>query len=154
NPKLLMSVALWRFARVGAFAAKGNKDQARVEQKAFQAAAQKLPGDYMFSINPGPAIAKIAEEIIEAKVASSERAAIEHWKRAVEAQDALRYDEPPGWFYPVRESLGGALLRAGKAMEAEAVFRDDLRLNPRNGRSLFGLMKSLEAQKRTQDVSF
>ena len=52
------------------------------------------------------------------------------------------------WFYPIRESLGGALLRAGSADQAEIVFREGLRLRPRNGRMLFGLMKSLEAQQK------
>ncbi len=49
-------------------------------------------------------------------------------------------------------SLGGALLRDGKPVEAEAVFRRDLELNPRSGRSLFGLWQSLVAQKRDADA--
>ena len=36
--------------------------------------------------------------------------------------------------------------------EAEAVFRDDLKRTPRNGRSLFGLLESLKAQKKTTEV--
>jgi TolA-binding protein len=52
----------------------------------------------------------------------------------------------------VRESLGGALLRAGQAAEAEAVFRENLKRYPRHGRSLFGLMESLKAQKKTTDA--
>jgi hypothetical protein len=52
----------------------------------------------------------------------------------------------------VRESLGGALLLDGKADQAEAVFRADLLRNPRNPRSLFGLLKSLEAQKKNSDA--
>ncbi len=63
----------------------------------------------------------------------------------------LAYDEPPTWYYPVRETLGGALLATGEAAEAEQVFRDDLKHNPGNGRSLFGLWKSLDAQgKKTE----
>jgi predicted Zn-dependent protease len=49
----------------------------------------------------------------------------------------------------VRETLGAALLARGRAAEAEQVFRDDLKFNPRNGRSLFGLWKALAAQGRT-----
>jgi Flp pilus assembly protein TadD len=79
---------------------------------------------------------------------------VEHWKRAVAAEDSLAYDEPPTWYYPVRESLGGALLRSGRPAEAEAVFREDLKLNPRNGRSLFGLMESLKAQKKTMQADW
>jgi hypothetical protein len=70
----------------------------------------------------------------------------------VAAQDGLAYDEPPIWYYPVRESLGGELLRAGQAREAADVFREDLGKNPGNGRSLFGLWKSLEGQKRMREA--
>ena len=62
------------------------------------------------------------------------------------------YGEPPEWFYPVRESLGGALMLNGEAERAEAVFRADLEQYPRNPRSLFGLVKSLEAQKKSANV--
>jgi hypothetical protein len=65
-------------------------------------------------------------------------------------QDALSYDEPPPWFYPVRESLGGALLRSGRAREAEVTFREGLRRAPRDGRMLFGLIQSLSAQGKTE----
>ena len=44
--------------------------------------------------------------------------------------------------------MGAALLRAGQAAEAEQVFREDLKRNRRNGRSLFGLMESVKAQKK------
>ena len=64
-------------------------------------------------------------------------------------QDELNYDEPADWYYPVRESLGAALLENGKAAEAEAVFRADLVQNPRNPRSLFGLQQALAAQNKT-----
>ena len=66
----------------------------------------------------------------------------------MEIEDSLAYDEPPTWFLPVREMLGGALMRQGDFAEAEQVFRDDLQRNRRNGRSLFGLMESLKAQKK------
>ena len=69
-------------------------------------------------------------------------------------QDALNYMEPPDWHYTVRTSLGGALLRANKAAEAEEVFRKDLELHPRNGRSLFGLVKALEAQSKSLPVEW
>jgi len=59
---------------------------------------------------------------------------------------------PPDWYYPVRESLGTALLADGLPAEAEAVFRADLQKNPRSSRSLFGLWQSLLAQKKTADA--
>jgi hypothetical protein len=74
------------------------------------------------------------------------------WRKAVEQQDALEYDEPPPWFYPVRESLGALLLRSGQAGEAESVFRADLERNRRDGRALFGLLESLKAQHKDADA--
>ena len=42
--------------------------------------------------------------------------------------------------------LGAALLAAGKAGEAERVYREDLKRSPNNGWSLFGLAQALRAQ--------
>ena len=79
---------------------------------------------------------------------------IDHWQKAVQIQDRLFYGEPPEWFYPVRESLGATLLLHGEAKQAETVFRTDLEQYPRNPRSLFGLWKSLEAQKKIADAQW
>ena len=67
---------------------------------------------------------------------------------------ALPYDEPPVWFYPVRESLGAALLLAGNLRDAEGVFREDLERHPRNARSLFGLHESLVKQEQDADAAW
>jgi tetratricopeptide (TPR) repeat protein len=74
--------------------------------------------------------------------------------KAVAIQEPLNYDEPADWSYPVRESLGAALLAAGNAPEAERVFRLDLQQNPRNPRSLYGLMQALEAQGNGSDAAW
>ena len=74
--------------------------------------------------------------------------AIRLWTNAVAAADKVPYDEPPVFFYPVRESLGAALLLSGKAADAERVFREDLARHPRNARSLFGLQESLDQTRQ------
>ena len=99
----------------------------------------------------------LSVEELEAKIARARNDApgeIEHLKRAVALQEKLAYMEPPEWHYPIREALGGALLRMGRAAEAEAIFREDLRLNPRNGRSLFGLLEALKMQGETVGVEW
>jgi len=58
---------------------------------------------------------------------------------AVETEDLLAYDEPPGWYLSSRETLGAALYLNGEYAKAEAVFREDLKRRPNNSRSLFGL---------------
>ncbi|HXL87315.1 MAG TPA: hypothetical protein VN927_08880, partial [Gemmatimonadaceae bacterium] len=74
--------------------------------------------------------------------------AVPYLEEAVRLQDALRYDEPAPWYYPMRQSLGAALLAAGRAGDAERVFTEDLRRNPNNGWALYGLAASLKAEGR------
>ena len=56
------------------------------------------------------------------------------------------------WGDPV-DFIGAALLAGGRPVEAEAVYRDDLKRNPENGWSLFGLARSLQAQGKTADAA-
>jgi len=96
----------------------------------------------------------VAGEALAARIASAPGDAISHWQQAVQMQDALVYDEPPDWYYPLRESLGAALLRAGRATAAEMAFREGVKRSPRNGRMLFGLMESLKAQKKDEEAGW
>ena len=87
--------------------------------------------------------------MLSAKIASARgdhNAAAAKLGDAVQMQDALTYDEPPIWYFPVREELGTELLAAGEANRAEAVYRADLKINPGNARSLKGLTETLRAQ--------
>ena len=79
--------------------------------------------------------------------------AIKHLKEAVAIQDALNYEEPPPWYYPVRETLGMELLAEGKTADAEQVFRDDLKQNPENGWSLNGLAICLRARNASEEAA-
>jgi len=80
-------------------------------------------------------------------------AAIAHFQEAVKIEDAGLYFEPPKWYYPVRHSLGAALLKAGRSAEAEKVYREDLRRFPENGWALFGLAQALRAQGKKDDAT-
>lgn len=150
-----ITCAMWHYARVVAFAAKGNITEAQKERQIFMNAAKSISGETPFGLNTIASIFKIAERAMDARIAAAKgnrRAAIDHWRKAVVAQDQLNYDEPPSWYYPVRESLGAALLMAGDAVEAERVFRKNLEDNPGNGRSLFGLAESLNRQGKTEEA--
>jgi tetratricopeptide (TPR) repeat protein len=149
--------AFWHFGRGSAFAAKGQLAEAEKERKILDTALQQAPFDLEFSMfsNKARTFLELAENLLDARVATAKgehQQAIKHWEKAVELEDGLNYGEPPEWFYPVRESLGAALLQNGQAQRAEAVFRADLGQYPRNPRSLFGLMKSLDAQKKNDQI--
>src|SRR5205085_7749881 len=74
-------------------------------------------------------------------------------REAVKMEDALNYDEPPGWMIPVRHALGAARLKHGKAAEAEQVYRADLKKLPDTGWSLYGLAQSLRAQGKADEAA-
>jgi tetratricopeptide (TPR) repeat protein len=143
-----------------ALAAKGKVAEAETEHHIVSEAADKTPPDQVFAMpvnNKAKDVLTIATNVLGAKIALAKKDsanAIAMLRRAVAVQDSLKYDEPPDWFYPVRESLGAVLLLNGNAAEAEKVFRDDLDRNPRNPRSLFGLAETLRAQNRTYDAQF
>jgi tetratricopeptide (TPR) repeat protein len=87
-------------------------------------------------------VASIAAAVLNGAIARAKAdhgAEIAALQRGVKLQDDQGYGEPPDFFFPVRESLGGALLRAGRPADAERVFSADLAANPKNPRSLYGL---------------
>ena len=56
--------------------------------------------------------------------------------------------EPPFWYYPVSQSLGAALLKAGKPGEAADAFSAAIAQSPNNGWALYGLALAERAQGR------
>jgi tetratricopeptide (TPR) repeat protein len=159
DSNLSMTTAFWHFARGSAAAAKGQIGIAEIERRTIQAERRETSADTEFSMfsNKAQAFLDLAANILDARIATAHadhERAIACWKNAVQFQDRLYYGEPPEWFYPVRESLGSALLLNGQADQAEAVFRADLEQYPRNPRSLFGLLKSLQAQKKTSGAEW
>ena len=158
GPKLPLLRAGWLYARAMAAAAQGDVKRAETLRETFVIARDAVPASSMAGPqNTSAMVLAIATQVLDARIAEAKgnrKAAIASWKKAVEAEDALSYDEPPGWYYPTRESLGAALLADGQLAEAEKVFRADLDKHPRNPRSLFGLWKTLEAQKKTADAGW
>lgn len=145
----LLSRTLWHYARGVALSALGRTEEARAEQVAFEEMAAQVPDDWTVANNTAAAVIDIARGMLEGEVLYREGdhdgafAALRH---AVELEDALVYDEPPGWMQPVRHALGALLMGAERYDEAEAVYRADLDKNARNGWSLLGLQDALRAQ--------
>jgi tetratricopeptide (TPR) repeat protein len=160
DPSMKTATVFWHFGRGLALAGTGKVTEAEAEYKIVSEAEAATPPDVIFQMpinNKAKDILKIAEDVLGAKLAVAKKDnanAIALLRQAVAIQDKLNYGEPPDWFYPVRENLGGVLLMSGDAAGAEKVFREDLDRNPRNPRSLWGLHQSLLTQKRDYDAGF
>lgn len=151
-----LSRAFWRFSRAMAYAGTGRLREATAEQRRFEQQRGRLAPELQYLANNKAApLLALASASLDAhmKAARGDSAgSIAAWRQAITAEAALQYDEPPAWFYTVRQSLAAELLRAGQAAEAEKVFREALTRNPREGRLLFGLWQTLLAQKRTSEA--
>ena len=157
---LPVATTFWHYAQGVALAETGKPDQAEKHRQAVEAAFNATPADAIFAPpfnNKTKDILRIANDVLTARIAmarNDKQTAITNLRDAVTVQDSLNYGEPPDWYFPVRESLGGVLLMNGDAKSAEQVFREDLERNPRNPRSLFGLREALKAQDRAYDAGF
>ena len=138
-------------ARAIAYAAKGDTENARKEQAVFLEKSKLVPKEEVFSNNTEEALLAIAARMVEGEILVRENkldAGIAELREAIKLEDALNYDEPPGWLIPVRHSLGATLMQNGRYAEAEQVYREDLARLPENGWSLYGLASSLKAQQK------
>lgn len=154
--KFVFSRALLLAARGIALAAQGRPAEARAEQAAFLAARGKVAADAGFGTNLMPPLLDVAEHMLAGEILLREGRRNEGFaalRAAVACEDALHYDEPPGWIIPVRHSLGAGLMQAGLYAEAEAVYRADLKKLPANGWSLYGLAGCLDAQDRKAEAA-
>jgi tetratricopeptide (TPR) repeat protein len=147
---LNFSNGIWHYVRAVAYANLDDLDAARVEREKLAPLRDATDVRFLDKLQyPASSLLNIADELALGEIAMAQDdidAAIEHFESAVDTQDELPYTEPPFWYYPTRHSLGKALLAAGKAQQAEAVYRRDLEDYPRNGWAMFGLMQSLKAQ--------
>ena len=153
---LTYTTAIWHYARGLAFAAKNRPDDALNEKKALDEIAAATPADRLVGFNPAKKLLAIASATLAGEIDSvqgNHDEAIKNLKDAVAMQDALGYDEPPPWYYPVRETLGMELLADGKTAQAEQVFRDDLKQYPENGWSLNGLALCLRARNASDEAA-
>jgi len=147
----------WHYARGVAFAATSRRVDAERELAALRAIETRVPAERSFGFFfKTKELLQLAGLVLAGEIAGRHGqpdAAVKALVEAVSIQDGHWFTEPPPWYFPVRQSLGAVLLQAGRAPEAEAVYRDDLRRNPDNGWSLFGLAQSLRAQNRAAEAA-
>ncbi len=145
--KQVLARTLWHFTRAVALTALGRAQEATGERASFLKAASALPAKAQMGVNPAKQFFAMAALLLEGEMAAKQKdfkTSIAKLKKAVEAEDNLLLNEPPDWMQPVRHTLGAVLLRAGRAAEAEQVYREDLKRNPENGWGLMGLRDSLQ----------
>jgi tetratricopeptide (TPR) repeat protein len=153
---LAYTMAIWRYARGLAMTAKGQLDEARQERKDLDEIGAAMSPERTVGLNSARTLLTIASHVLGGQIEAKQGRvpeAVRQFEEAVRLQDGLRYFEPPDWYYPVRESLGAVLLNAGRAQEAERVFREDLKRTPENPWSLRGLADALRAQRSDREAA-
>lgn len=154
---LLYSLAIWNYAQ-GMAAAKTNKLEVakkHLEEINRILANPDLTNQRIWGINSFADVIRISSKVLEGEYLSAagmNAEAIAALQQALQSEDGLLYQEPPDWYYPVRETLGNVLLKAGKLKDAEKMFNEDLKMYPENGWSLGGLYRALRSQGRTKEA--
>ncbi len=149
--------AIWYYARGRALAATGQADAAAAELDALVtiAADPALAKVLVSDLNSAAAVLAVAVPSLRGEIARARGdydAAVAALTEAARLEDRLNYFEPPDWPLPNRHLLGAVLLETGRPDDAEAVYREDLRVFPVNGWSLFGLQRALRAQGRDAEA--
>jgi len=153
---LTYTTGIWHYARGRALAAQGKPDAAAEELENLAKIIAAMPPDRLLMRHRADHLLSVAYNLLAGDLAERQKrtaTALVHLREAVRLEDALLYDEPPAWFYPTRQTLGAALLKAGRPKDAEVLYLEDLKKYPENGWSLFGLTQSLQAQGRADDAA-
>ena len=141
---------IWAYAKGSAMLSTDDLAGAKVQLEILQAISSAPNADkYRAGPTPVSSIIKLAALGLDGEIKQATGdldGAIVSFEKAVALEDLNNYTEPPDWAQPMRNYLGAALMEAGRYSEAEVVYRRDLKWNHKNGWSLFGLQKALQAQ--------
>ncbi len=142
------SQSIFNYAKAVAYAATGNIEKAKQNQKLINLDLDTIEVEAMVKAgHPTKQLIEIANELALGSISMYQEdysSAIDHLENAVIIQDKLPYTEPPFWYYPTRQTLGHVLLKSGKFDEAIKTFKKDLDDYPNNGWSYYGLYKAYE----------
>jgi tetratricopeptide (TPR) repeat protein len=157
DARLPYAVAMRHYARAVAYARL--RDQKGFERELAAINALKSSDAFADMITqgvPAPDLLSLAEAVARGRQATARGRHVEaanHYRRAAEIEAGLPYQEPPYWYYPVNQSLGAALYRAGRPAEAAVAFRYALAQTPNNGWALYGLARSEAAQGHADEAA-
>jgi tetratricopeptide (TPR) repeat protein len=150
-----VTTAFWHYSRALALSALGRVEESAAEQAELERALASVPESATIGNNTARIILDIGRSILAGELEYRRRnheAAFTHLREAVAKDEALRYDEPWGWFQPAAHALGALLLEQGQVEEAEKVYRRDLERHPENGWALVGLEECLRRANRTDEA--
>ena len=150
------ATGIWHYGRALAFVSRDQVARAQAELEALTSVMAHSAFKTTLKDLPLLTNLQVASRIVRGELAgraSRHDEAVAVLREAVAIEDAMPYGEPPLWHQPTRQVLGALLLRAGRAGEAETVYREDLVRVLENGWSLFGLVRSLEMQGKTSEAS-
>jgi tetratricopeptide (TPR) repeat protein len=149
------ATGIWHYGRGLGFIARGQVARAEAELAALTALLDHAAFRTTLKDLPLLTNLQIASRVVRGELAAlggRHDEAVGIVSEAVAIEDGLPYSEPALWHQPTRQVLGALLIDAGRAADAEAVYREDLERFPENGWSLFGLWQSLAAQQRDEQA--
>jgi tetratricopeptide (TPR) repeat protein len=141
-------------ARSVAHSVKGDAKKARMEQALFYDARSRVPAGTTIGNNTAVDVLRVAELLMNGEILLGEGkidASIASLRKAVVAEDNLRYNEPHDWLQPTRHALGAVLVKHNRFAEAEEVYRADLKRLPNNGWALYGMDQALRGQGKSSN---
>jgi tetratricopeptide (TPR) repeat protein len=150
EPRAPGLTAGYLYGRGVALAARGRLTEARAALAELARLGAGAPAGTGAAASGLHDLLAVAVPVVAARIAATELRnadAIGELERATAAEDRLPDGEGAGWFFPVRHLLGAQLLIAGRAAQAEGVYREDLKRHPGNGWALYGLAAAQRAQR-------
>ena len=156
------TIATAYYARAIAFAVTGHVKEAKAEQVKFYDALNNkalvgrlMHNNIMHDAEKHNGVLDVAEAVLNGELEYYQRnfqEAFKYLRLAVQRDSNLMYDEPWGWMMPARHVLGALLVEQGEVIEAEAVYREDLKQYKDNLWSLLGLHQALKQQGKMEEA--
>ena len=139
--------SIWHWARGMAYATRGNLGPARDQYAAMESQMKEIkpPAPVGWGNNSAADVLAVAQQILQARIIwpDNQPSAINVLNAAVAKENKLRYDEPPQWFAPARDALGGAYLQSKQYEKAQTAFEEELKRHPASGRARYGMLRAL-----------
>ena len=153
-------IGVWHHVRGMAYIAQNDIENAKQELANLESiiADPSVDSVKIWGMNKVTNLLKIGQHLLAGKIQENQgnmQDAIKEYKLGVQIEDDLYYDEPHSWYYPMRQSLGYAMLKTGDTSAAEKNFMEDLERHRKNGWSLHGLLQTARAQgdnKKIKDL--